>query len=104
MKIRNDLAKSVVMDFISETFSSFEFSPKNILNMVGAKMIVHNNFDKVVGIVSQDGYIDIDALETIVVPEIEKLGKFEMPAVGTKYIFDSNDVKRLISKLKEKAE
>lgn len=72
--------------------------------MVGAKMIVHNNFDRVVGIVSQDGYIDIDALETIVVPEIEKLGKFEMPAVGTKYIFDSNDVKRLINKLKERAE
>lgn len=104
MKIRNDIAKSVVMDFVSETFSSFEFSPKNILNMVGAKMIVHNNFDKVVGVVSQDGYIDIEALETIVVPEIEKLGKFEMPAVGTKYIFDSNDVKRLINKLKERAE
>lgn len=104
MKIRNDIAKSVVMDFVSETFSSFEFSPKNIVNMVGAKMIVHNNFDKVVGVVSQDGYIDIDALETIVVPEIEKLGKFEMPAVGTKYIFDSNDVKRLINKLKERAE
>lgn len=104
MKIRNDLAKSVVMDFVSETFSSFEFSPKNILNMVGAKMIVHNNFDRIIGIVSQDGYIDIDALETIVVPEVDKLGKFEMPAVGTKYIFDSNDVKRLINKLKERAE
>lgn len=104
MKIRNDLAKSVVMDFVSETFSNFEFSPKNILNMVGAKMIVHNNFDRVIGIVSQDGYIDIDALETIVVPEMEKLGKFEMPGVGTKYIFDSNDVKRLINKLKERAE
>lgn len=103
MKIRNELAKSVVMDYVSEVFSSFDFSAANVLNMVAAKMFIQNNFEKVLPVISADGFVDIDAFEQIAVPEVEKLGKFEMEALGKKYSFDVNDVKRLITKMKERA-
>lgn len=104
MRIRNDLAKGVVLDFISETFNTFDFSPKNVLNMIAVKMFVQNNFDKLEMVVSKDGYIDIPVLEEAVLPDIEKLGKFEVPAIGTKYIFTKDDIKKLLQRLKESAE
>ena len=103
MRIRNDLAKSVVMDFISETFTHFEFNARNVGNLIAAKLYVHNNFDNIVKLISTDGYIDITALEDVIMDDINKLGKFEIPALGTKYVFSSDDVKRLINKLKERA-
>lgn len=104
MKIRNDLAKGVVMNFISETFSHFEFNAKNVGNLVAVKLYVHNNFDDLVKVVSKDGYIDITAIETIIMDDINKLGKFEISGLGTRYMFSSDDVKKLINKLKEKAD
>jgi hypothetical protein len=104
MKIRNDLAKSVVMDYVSETFSRFEFNAKNVGNLLAAKLYIYNNFDEMVKFISKDGFIDITMIEDVVMDDINKLGKFEIPAVGTRYIFNSDDVKRLISKLKEKAD
>ena len=104
MKIRNDIAKSVFMDFISETFSHFEFSARNVGNLVAAKLYIHNNFDEMVGFVSKDGFIDITAIETVIMDDVNKLGKFEVLGIGTKYMFSSDDVKRLINKMKEKAD
>lgn len=103
MKIRNDLAKTVVMDFISDTFSHFEFNAKNVGNLIAAKLFVHNNFDEMIKIVSKDGFIDISAIEGVIMDDINNLGKFEIPAIGAKYLFSSDDVKRLITKLKENA-
>lgn len=104
MKIRNDLAKSVLTDFVTETFSGFEFTPVNVLNSLAVKMYVHNNFDVIAQVLSKDGYIDVTALEQFALKDIEKLGKFEVPAVGTRYLFNTDDVKRLIAKMKEQAE
>ena len=104
MKIRNDIAKSVLMDLITETFNGFEFSFANVAGLVAVKLFLNNNFEKILPIISQNGYIDIDALEQIAVPEIEKLGKFEVPGIGTKYSFGADDVKRLIAKMKQKGE
>lgn len=104
MKIRNDLAKSVVMDFISETFSHFEFNARNVGNLIAAKLYIHNNFDNIIGFVSKDGFIDISSVEDVVMEDVNKLGKFEIPAIGAKYIFSSDDIKRLINKLKENAD
>lgn len=104
MKIRNDLAKSVTLNFVSEVFNSFEFNPKNVLNLIAVKMFVQNNFDKLEMVVSKDGYIDITALEEIILPDIEKLGKFEVPALGTRYIFTKDDIKKLLHKLKENSD
>lgn len=104
MKIRNDLAKAVVLNFITETFSRFEFNPANVVNSLVAKMYVHNHFDKFVQVVSKDGYIDLVALEDVVIRDVEKLGKFEIPALGTTYLFTADDVKRLINKMKENGE
>lgn len=104
MKIRNDLAKGVVMNFISETFSHFEFNAKNVGNLVAVKLYVHNNFDDLIKVVSKDGYIDITAIETIIMDDINKLGKFEVGGIGARYMFSSDDIKKLINKLKEKAD
>lgn len=104
MKIRNDLAKSVVMDFISDTFSRFEFNARNVGNLIAAKLFVYNNYDEMIKFISKDGYVDIGMMEDVIMDDINKLGKFEIPAVGTKYIFNADDVKRLINKLKEKAD
>lgn len=103
MRIRNDLAKSVVMEFVSDTFSHFEFNARNVGNLIAAKLYVHNNFDNLVKIISTDGFIDISALEDVIMEDINRLGKFEIPALGTKYVFSSDDVKRLVNKLKERA-
>ena len=104
MRIRSDLAKSVVMDFISETFSHFEFNGKNVGNLIAVKLYVHNNYEDLIKVVSKDGYIDISAVEDVIMEDVNRLGKFEVPAIGTRYIFSSDDVKRLINKLKEKAD
>lgn len=92
------------MDYISDTFSHFEFNARNVGNLIAAKLYVYNNYDDVVKIISKDGYIDIAMLEDVIMDDVNKLGKFEIPAVGTKYIFNSDDVKRLLNKLKEKAD
>lgn len=104
MRIRNDIAKSVVMDFISETFTHFEFNAKNVGNLIATKLYVNNNFDEMLKIISKDSYIDITTIEDIIMDDINRLGKFEIPAIGTKYFFSSDDVKRLINKLKEHAD
>lgn len=104
MRIRSDLAKSVVMDFISETFSHFEFNGKNVGNLIAVKLYVHNNYEDLIKVVSKDGYIDISAVEDVIMEDVNRLGKFEVLAIGTRYIFSSDDVKRLINKLKEKAD
>lgn len=104
MKIRNDLAKSVVEDYITETFTKFEPNIKNFGNAFLAKMFVHNHFDQLTQIISKDGYIDITALESFASSDIDKLGKFEVPGVGTKYLFTSDDIRVLINKMKEKAD
>jgi hypothetical protein len=104
MKIRNDIAKGVVMDFITETFNGFDFSFANVAGLVAVKLFINNNFDKILPIISQNGYIDIDSLEQIAMPEIEKLGKFEINGIGTKYSFGVDDVKKLIAKMKQKGE
>lgn len=104
MRIRSDLAKSVVMDFISETFSHFELNGKNIGNLIAVKLYVHNNYNDLIKVVSKDGYIDISAIEDVIMEDVNKLGKFEVPAIGTRYIFSSDDVKRLINRLKENAD
>lgn len=104
MRIRNDVAKSVVMDYIAETFQGFNFSVANVAGMIAAKLYVHNNFEKILPVISQGGFIDIDAMEQIVMPEMERLGVIEMPGLGTKYSFTVEDVKKLIHKLKQKAE
>ncbi len=103
MKIRNDIAKSVVMDFISDTFSHFEFNTRNVGNLIAAKLYIHNNFDEMIGFISKDGFVDIAAIEDVVMEDVNKLGKFEIPAIGAKYMFSSDDVKRLLNKMKEKA-
>lgn len=103
MRIRNDIAKSVVMDFVSETFTHFEFNARNVGNLIAAKLYLHNNFDEIVKVVSKDGFIDVASIETVIMDDVNKLGKFEIPAIGAKYMFSSEDVKRLINKLKEKA-
>lgn len=92
------------MDYISDTFSRFEFNARNVGNLIAAKLYVYNNYDDVVKIISKEGYIDIAMLEDVIMDDVNKLGKFEIPAVGTKYIFNSDDVKRLLNKLKEKAD
>ena len=103
MKIRNDIAKSVLMDFVSETFSHFEFNARNVGNLIATKLYLHNNFDDIVRVVSKDDYIDIAAIEDVIMDDVNKLGKFEIPAIGTKYMFSSDDVKRLLNRMKEKA-
>lgn len=103
MRIRNDIAKSVLMDFVSETFSHFEFNGRNVGNLIATKLYLHNNFDDIVRVVSKDDYIDIAAIEDVIMDDVNKLGKFEIPAIGTKYMFSSDDVKRLLNRMKEKA-
>lgn len=92
------------MDYVSETFSRFEFNAKNVGNLLAAKLYIYNNFDEMVKFISKDGFIDITMIEDVIMDDVNKLGKFEIPAVGTKYIFNSDDVKRLLNKLKEKAD
>lgn len=103
MRIRNDIAKSVVMDFISDTFSHFEFNARNVGNLIAAKLYIHNNFDEMIGFISKDGFVDIAAIEDVVMEDVNRLGKFEIPAIGAKYMFSADDVKRLLNRFKEKA-
>lgn len=104
MKVRNELAKTAVMDFLTETFNGFEFSFQNVAALVAVKLYVHNNFDKILPLVSKDGYIDLDVLDAVIIPEAERLGKIEIPGIGTRYTFGPDDVKKLMQKLKQKAE
>ena len=50
-----------------------------------------------------DGLIDIDLLESTIMPEVRRLGLIEIPAIGTKYRFKEDDFIILFNKIKEKA-
>ena len=104
MKIRLELLKSVIEDYIDETFNGFKQDLANMMNRVGAKMRLGQMItDYGDTMTDSQGMIDVTALENYVLPEVRKLGIIEVAGIGKKFTFNENDVIKLFSKIKEKS-
>jgi hypothetical protein len=103
MNIREDVFMNVMDEYIDETFNGFSFNAVNVLNKIGAKLVFRNFVKKFSNLISDNGMINIESIENIILPEIQKLGVIEIPAIGTKYTFNENDFIKLFAKMKGKA-
>lgn len=104
MKIREDMMLSAVEDYIEEIFGGFKFNTINALNKIGVTLAARKAVKKFCALVGdENGVVDVDELEGVVMPEVRKLGVVEIPAIGTKYTFNENDFIKLFAKIKEKA-
>ena len=104
MKIRKDMLKSALDEYTDELFNNFDFNITNITNKVISKLAINKYMDSIADMLKDnEGLIDIDMLETTIMPEIKRLGVIEIPAIGTKYRFREDDFIILFNKIKEKA-
>lgn len=104
MKIRLETLKSVLEDYIDETFNGFKQDLANMMNRVGAKMRLGQMITDYGDMVADaQGYINVTDLENYVMPEVRKLGIIEISGIGKKFSFNENDVIKLLSKIKEKS-
>lgn len=103
MKIREDMLMSVVDEYIDEVFNGFTFNTINVLNKIGAKLKAKQAICAICKMIGDDQHIlDIDQIESVVMPEVRKLGVIEVPGIGTKYTFNENDFIKLFAKMKER--
>lgn len=104
MKIRKDMLKSALDEYTDELFNNFDFNITNITNKVISKLAINKYIDSIADMLKDnEGLIDVDMLETTIMPEIKRLGVIEIPAIGTKYRFREDDFIILFNKIKEKA-
>ena len=104
MKIRAELLKSALEDYIDEVFNGFHQDLVNMINRIGAKMKVGQMItDYGSTIADSEGYINVSDLENYVMPEVKKLGIIEVNGVGKKFSFNENDIIKLFAKIKEKS-
>lgn len=104
MKIRKDMLKSALDEYTDELFNNFDFNITNITNKVISKLAINKYMDSIADMLKDnEGFIDVDMLETTIMPEIKRLGVIEIPAIGTKYRFREDDFIILFNKIKEKA-
>lgn len=103
MKIRIELLKTALEDYIDEVFNGFNQDLANMINRVGAKMKLGQMVTEYgTAIADTEGFINIAELENYVMPEVRKLGIIEVNGVGKRFSFNESDVTRLFSKIKEK--
>ena len=103
LKIRTELLKTALEDYIDEVFNGFNQDLANMINRVGAKMKLGqlvSDYGRTLA--DADGNINISELENYVMPEVRKLGIIEINGVGKRFSFNETDVTRLFSKIKEK--
>lgn len=104
MKIRTELLKTALEDYIDEVFNGFNQDLANMINRVGAKMKLGQMMtDYGRAIADAEGYINVSELENYVMPEVRKLGIIEINGVGKRFSFNESDVAKLFSKIKEKS-
>lgn len=104
MKIRLEILKNVLEDYIDEVFDGFKQDLANMINRVGAKMKLGQMItDYGNAIADEEGHIDVSTLENYVMPEVRKLGIIEIAGVGKRFSFNENDVIKLFSRIKERS-
>lgn len=103
MKIRVELLKTALEDYIDEVFNGFNQDLANMINRVGAKMKLGQMVTEYgATLADAEGFINISELENYVMPEVRKLGIIEVNGVGKRFSFNESDVTRLFSRIKEK--
>lgn len=103
MKIRVELLKTALEDYIDEVFNGFNQDLANMINRVGAKMKLGQMVTEYgTALADTEGFINISELENYVMPEVRKLGIIEVNGVGKRFSFNESDVTRLFSRIKEK--
>lgn len=104
MKIRKEMLKSALEQYTDELFNNFEFNITNITNKIISKLAINRYMDSIANmLVDENGLINVDELESTIMPEVRRLGIIEIPGIGTKYRFKEDDFIILFNKIKENA-
>lgn len=104
MKIRKDMLKTALEEYVDETFNNFDFNITNVTNKIISKLAINKYIHTIADMLKdEDGMINVDELEATIMPEIRRLGLIEIPGIGTKYRLREDDFVILFNKIKEKA-
>lgn len=101
MEVRSEVLQQATKEYIDEMFSKTELNLKNAINAVGAKMMVHNKLGQYLPLLANEqGLIDVDFLEEAVSEQVKKMGSIVVPAVGTSYKLNEDDIKAFFGKVR----
>ena len=104
MKIRKEMLKSALEEYVDETFNNFDFNITNVTNKLISKLAINKYIHTIADMLKdEDGMINVDELEATIMPEIKRLGIIEIPGLGTKYRLREEDFIVLFNKIKEKS-
>lgn len=101
MEVRSEVMQQALKGFIDDMFSKTELNLRNAVNAIGAKVIMHNKVGQFLPMLENEkGLIDVDFLEGVVQEEVKKMGSIIIPAIGTTYKLNEQDVQNLFAKVR----
>ena len=105
MEVRTEVFVQAINQFINDMFTKTELNLKNATNAIAVKMYVHNKLGNQLSMLADEkGMIDVDFLEDITKEEMKKLGSIIIPAIGTTYKLNEQDVQNLFAKARSLGE
>lgn len=101
MEVRIEVLQEAMKQFVDDMFSKTELNLKNAINAIGAKVMMHNKVGQFLPfLANEQGMIDVDFLEKTVLEEVKKMGSIMIPAIGTTYKLNEQDVQNLFAKVR----
>ena len=105
MEVRSEVLQEAMKQFVDDMFSKTELNLRNAVNAIGAKVMMHNKVGQFLPLLENEkGMIDIDFLEKTVNEEVKKMGSIIIPAIGTTYKLNEQDVQNLFAKARSLGE
>lgn len=105
MEVRSEVLQEAMKQFVDDMFSKTELNLKNAINAIGAKVMMHNKVGQFLPfLANEQGLIDVDFLEQTVLEEVKKMGSIMIPAIGTTYKLNEQDVQNLFGKIRSLGE
>lgn len=103
MKIKAETLKSVLLDYVDTLFAGFTQDWGNMLNKVAVKMLISNRFKDLAPLFDQEGNLNVEDLEALLMPEVKKLGLIEISGINKRYSFKEDDFLRLFAQIKSRS-
>lgn len=103
MRIKSDDLKEVLMNYVEELFTQFTQSWENMVNKVAVKMLISNKFGTLAPMFDNESKLNVDDLESFLMPEVRKLGVIEINGLNRKFSFKEDDFVRLFAQIKSRS-
>lgn len=103
MKIKADDLKEVLLEYVEDMFNQFTQGWENMVNKVSIKMLIANRLNALAPMFDEAGRINVDDLESFLMPEVKKLGVIEVKGINRKFNLKEDDFIKLFARIKSRS-